>query len=81
MEHQEHGAKRISIHPAYNEGGTSVNNLYFDYALVHTKYDFEYQNHILPVCLPSPLEKWHPYTEDECYVMGYGKDKYGKYGF
>ena len=73
--HQDRQAKHISVHPAFNS-----KTLYYDYALVHTSTDFEYDEHIFPICLPDPLEELPSFTDDEpCFVMGYGQDRYGRW--
>ena len=75
--HQDQVARYISIHPAYNK-----KTLHYDYALVHTKSDFVYdddrKSHIYPVCLPDNFHQIPPFEEGDCYVMGYGKDGGGK---
>ena len=79
--HQEWGAKYISVHPAFNEGGSNVKNLHYNYALVHTITNFDYDDHIQPVCLPNQLSQFDSvasYKDGECYAMGYGQDKFGK---
>ena len=77
LEFQERDIKHVSIHPAYNAGGSNVQNLHFDFALLHTVSDFGTDDvHIFPICLPEGLVP--NYSGDLCYVMGYGKDKIGK---
>ena len=77
LEFQERDIKYVSIHPAYNAGGSNVQNLHFDFALLHTVSDFGTDDvHIFPICLPEGLVP--NYSGDLCYVMGYGKDKIGK---
>ena len=77
--HQDRVARHISVHPAYNN-----KTLYYDYALVHTKSKFDYDDspdtHIFPICLPDPgpLPNFDEY-EDPCYAMGHGKNGYGEY--
>ena len=76
--HQDRVARHISVHPAYNK-----KNLYYDYALVHTKSKFDYDDssdtHIFPICLPDPgpLPNYDE-REDRCYAMGHGKDAGGE---
>ena len=70
--HQNRQAKHITVHPAFN-----AKNLYYDFALVHTTEDFEYDEHIYPICLPNQLEPLPEFNSDACYAMGYGKDGYG----
>ena len=77
LEFQERDIKHVSIHPAYNDGGSNVQNLHFDFALLHAVSDFGTDDvHIFPICLPEGLVP--NYSGDLCYVMGYGKDKIGK---
>ena len=74
---QERDAKNISIHPLYNDGG-AVKNLHYNYALIHTKENFELdEEHIYPICLPDQFQAIQEYNNDECFAMGYGKDKFG----
>ena len=66
-------AKHISIHPAFNS-----KNLYYDFALVHVDEDFKLGEDIGLMCLPDQFEPLPAYRDDECYVMGYGKDAFGR---
>ena len=70
---QDRQARHISIHPAFN-----AKNLYYDFALVHVATDFELDEHISPICLPDQFQPLQSFNNDECYVMGYGKDRSGK---
>ena len=76
--HQDRVARHISVHPAYNK-----KNLYYDYALVHTKSKFVYgdspHTHIFSICNPDrgPLPHFDK-CEDPCNAMRHGKDGYGK---
>ena len=74
---QEINAKHISIHPLYNDGG-SVKNLHYNYALIHTDHSFKLdKTHIYPICLPNQFQEIPDYNFEECYAMGYGKDRFG----
>ena len=74
LPHQNQQAKQISVHPAFD-----ARNLYYDYAIVHTKEHFEYDNHIRPICLPDQFESLPTFDDETCFAMGFGKDNFGKF--
>lgn len=52
-------------------------NLQNDLSLLFLKNSFDAKPHINTICLPPPLEILTP---TKCFVMGWGKDKFGKQG-
>ena len=74
LPHQDRPAKHLSIHPSFN-----MKNLYYDFALVHTKTDFDLnEEYIQPICLPDQFGQVPLFDDEPCFTMGYGKDGYGK---
>ena len=74
LPHQDRPAKHISIHPSFN-----MKNLYYDFALVHTKTDYDLnEEYIQPICLPDQFGQVPSFDDEPCFTMGYGKDGYGK---
>ena len=71
--HQDRRTKHISVHPAFN-----AKNLYYDFALIHLSTEFDLDEHIHPICLPSPDAVVPLFGDEDCYSMGYGKDSFGK---
>jgi len=74
--HQDRPAKYISIHPAFN-----AKNLYYDFALIHLKTEFDLDEHIYPICLPGQDAVVPLFGDEDCYSMGYGKDSFGNVTF
>ena len=74
LPHQDRKVKHISIHPSFN-----MKNLYYDVALVHTQENFDFEEHIKPICLPDATSQLPSFDDEPCFTMGYGKDGYGKY--
>ena len=74
LPHQDRPAKHLSIHPSFN-----MKNLYYDFALVHTKTDYDLnEEYIQPICLPDQFGQVPSFDDEPCFTMGYGKDGYGK---
>lgn len=64
------------MHPAFNE-----RSLVYDFALVHLEKTFELDDHIQPICLPAQFQdEFTIFKTDYCFVMGYGKDAFGRTG-
>jgi len=72
LPHQEQEIIRTFIHPSFNE-----KNLQNNFALLVTERDFVLDDHISPVCLPSPMDQTNP---KDCVSNGWGKDVFGSKG-
>jgi len=64
---------QISLHPQYDPKRVR-NNL----AILRTRENFVYSEHIGPVCLPGPNERFD--GETDCYSSGWGADAYNSFG-
>ena len=64
---QARDVESISIHPQYNP-----KQLYHDLALLHLEEDFELQDHIGTICLPSFIGDREDFEFDGCVVTGWG---------
>ena len=49
IQHQDRKVKSLSIHPSY--GGRA--RVYYNFAIIHVTKEFELNEYINPVCLPS----------------------------
>ena len=72
VESQESQVEEIIIHPQY-EARRNWNNL----AILRTKQNFVYQDHIGPVCLPKPFQNFG--NQRNCWSSGWGADAYDSY--
>merc|ERR1712080_75323 len=69
---QESKVEEVYFHPQY-EPRTVKNN----FAIVRTKENFIYQEHIGPTCLPRPNESFeNPRKSKDCWSSGWGADSY-----
>merc|ERR1712130_131441 len=69
---QESKVEEVYFHPQY-EPRTVKNN----FAIVRTKENFIYQEHIGPTCLPRPNESFEiPRKSKDCWSSGWGADSY-----
>ena len=73
IEFQESEIAEIIVHPHYNPKKVQ-NNL----AILRTKENFVYQQHIGPVCLPSPNENFN--NKEDCFSSWWEKDDFSSYG-
>jgi len=71
---QETEVVAIRIHPDYD-----TKRVTYNLAILITKDNFVYQEHIGPVCLPQPGEDFS--GETECWSSGWGADAYDSSGF
>ena len=69
LEPQEIQALSIVIHPEYVK-----QRLRNDLAILQTKEDFVYQEHIGPVCLPKPFQNFD--KQRSCWSSGWGPDDF-----
>lgn len=70
--YQERDVVEILIHELFNP--KSLDN---DVALVILEKPLKFANNVKPVCLPKQGEV---FTQQECYVTGWGKTQFGKKG-
>merc|ERR1712037_900131 len=69
---QESRVEEVHFHPQYDPR-TVKNN----FAIVRTKENFLYQEHIGPTCLPRPNESFEsPRKSRDCWSSGWGADFY-----
>ena len=73
LDSQESRVAEIILHPQYNPKNVK-NNL----VILRTEQNFIYQQHIGPVCLPSPDQSFD--NERNCFSSGWGKDDFTSFG-
>jgi len=73
LDSQETQVERVIIHPQYD-----AKRVYFNLAIIQTKENFVYQEHIGPVCLPKPFENFA--NDINCWSSGWGADAYDSLG-
>ena len=71
---QETEVVAIRFHPDYD-----FKRVTYNFAILITKENFVYQQHIGPVCLPDPDEEFS--GDKNCWSSGWGADAYGSAGF
>jgi len=64
---QESVVREIILHPNYDP-----RRIHYNLAILVTEYNFVYQSHIGPVCLPSPNENFD--NRKDCWSSGWGSD-------
>lgn len=69
LQHQDRRVKEIIVHPQYNQ-----RNLGYTAAILILEEDFVLSEHIDTICLPEVDEVFD--EESECFVKGWGKDKW-----
>eukprot|EP00092_Neocalanus_flemingeri_P070815 GFUD01086953.1.p1 GENE.GFUD01086953.1~~GFUD01086953.1.p1 ORF type:complete len:499 (+),score=148.06 GFUD01086953.1:82-1578(+) len=73
LDSQESEVAAIIFHPQYNP-----KNVHNNLVILRTKENFVYQQHIGPVCLPSPDQNFD--KEENCFSSGWGKDDFNSFG-
>jgi len=71
LPHQDRKVKEIILHPQYNK-----RNLGNTAAILILEEDFELAQHIDTICLPDINDSDEQNHGEECYVKGWGKDKW-----
>ena len=64
---QESVVREIKLHPDYDP-----RRIHYNLAILVTEYNFVYQRHIGPVCLPEPNESFD--NRQDCWSSGWGAD-------
>jgi len=64
---QESVVREIKLHPNYDP-----RRIHYNLAILVTEYNFVYQRHIGPVCLPEPNESFD--NRQDCWSSGWGAD-------
>jgi len=75
LKHQDRKVAKVIIHPLYQD---ERKNFHYNYAVLMLEEPFELDNHIDTVCLPDLYRQVH--TGEDCFVTGWGKDKFGRKG-
>eukprot|EP00092_Neocalanus_flemingeri_P108399 GFUD01139220.1.p1 GENE.GFUD01139220.1~~GFUD01139220.1.p1 ORF type:complete len:549 (+),score=122.63 GFUD01139220.1:95-1741(+) len=73
LDSQETQVEKIHLHPQYD-----AKRVRFNLAILQTKENFIYQNHVGPVCLPQPFQNFD--DETNCWSSGWGADAYESFG-